>query len=872
MCARWLEQHPERRVIVCELEHLETRQQLWSALGEALGLRELVQLTSDEANAQILKALEFCEPSVLILDNFEQLTPHGDLLLEWISVAPQLKVLVTTRHRLQLRGERGQLLEGLDQEQGRALFARRAEELLGFFDPDEEELAAVDRLIEYFDGMPLPIELCASQLLMRSVINITESLEQEALDMQNAWADVPQRQRSLRDAMSTTWALLDESTRVITSRFALFRGAFSIKDAQPLCQGINAPIPPVLLTLRNHSLIRPIQAGRGAPMFKLSAIARQYAREVYADSEPEHIPSLYAEQALATCLESLERAERTGKEEDRAIFWARSTDLHAIAAGDVRGLEPSHIARGGLLLQQAQRRLKVLGRDVEVELHRLERLAPRLEDHPEFQLEIAIERAWADLSSGVLSPEMLDSLEEKARSIDFHHALGDSQQLRARIAAEDVRLTDALAHELSAREHYRVVENRTLEAQVTLDALLFSITSLQTGITTTPDADTLLTEAERLCARLRHDVFEREIDYLRALLMSARGQLEEAISRARVAIERARERGDRRDEIRWLRQYHYWNIRVGDQEDAMRLGHEYITLSKRLGLYTVSIVIQQALAMLDIGQHDEAKALLDEEIDLSSPSLSTYARAPAHVIRGLHALFSLDPERGLIECDKAIKEYRSNDARSGLAFALGIRSVAHQLLGETNDALDDLEESRGLLDPERAQDRTRLLAIECFELTRQPDPEARKESLTALAERTRVDIVSRLAHQLVSHLAGEFEEGALDAPEATHDLQVAHDATWFELPDEERVDLKRRKALRLILAELVQRYRDEPGQGMSMYELIEVGWPDENLDLESGTNRVRAAIHTLRSLGLRGFLVNLDGYMLDQEKEILVVL
>ena len=57
-----------------------------------------------------------------------------------------------------------------------------------------------------------------------------------------------------------------------------------------------------------------------------------------------------------------------------------------------------------------------------------------------------------------------------------------------------------------------------------------------------------------------------------------------------------------------------------------------------------------------------------------------------------------------------------------------------------------------------------------------------------------------------------------------------------------------------------------------MYELIEVGWPDENLDLESGTNRVRAAIHTLRSLGLRGFLVNLDGYMLDQEKEILVVL
>ena len=346
LCARWLAQNPERHVMVCELEHFETRQQLWSALGEALGLRELVQLTSDEANAQILKALQFCEPSVLILDNFEQLTSHGDLLLEWIDAAPQLKILVTTRHRLQLRGERGQLLEGLDQVQGRALFQQRAEELLGFYEPDDEELAAIDRLIEYFDGMPLPIELCASQLLMRSVINITESLEQEALDMQNAWADVPDRQRSLRDAMSTTWALLDENTRLITSRFALFRGAFTIKDAQALCEDIDAPVPPVLLTLRNHSLIRPVEAARGAPMFKLGAIARQYAREVYANKEPDEIPAAYAERALSSCLEALERAERTGKEGDRAIFWARSADLHAIAAGDVRGLEPAHIARG----------------------------------------------------------------------------------------------------------------------------------------------------------------------------------------------------------------------------------------------------------------------------------------------------------------------------------------------------------------------------------------------------------------------------------------------------------------------------------------------------------------------------------------------
>jgi predicted ATPase len=84
---------------------------------------------------------------------------------------------------------------------------------------------------------------------------------------------------------------------------------------------------------------------------------------------------------------------------------------------------------------------------------------------------------------------------------------------------------------------------------------------------------------------------------------------------------------------------------------------------------------------------------------------------------------------------------------------------------------------------------------------------------------------------------------------------------WFEL--DERVDLSRRRSLRLVLARLL----DERARGdasVAWDALLEAGWPNERVGAEAGQHRVRVAILTLRKLGLgRHLQTTEEGYRLD---------
>jgi DNA-binding SARP family transcriptional activator len=81
-----------------------------------------------------------------------------------------------------------------------------------------------------------------------------------------------------------------------------------------------------------------------------------------------------------------------------------------------------------------------------------------------------------------------------------------------------------------------------------------------------------------------------------------------------------------------------------------------------------------------------------------------------------------------------------------------------------------------------------------------------------------------------------------------------------------RVDLARRKPLRLALLLLADRWSSARGRGVSWSEVLEVAWPGERVDAESGFARVRNALAQLRKLGLRDVLKTRDdGYLLDPE-------
>lgn len=100
---------------------------------------------------------------------------------------------------------------------------------------------------------------------------------------------------------------------------------------------------------------------------------------------------------------------------------------------------------------------------------------------------------------------------------------------------------------------------------------------------------------------------------------------------------------------------------------------------------------------------------------------------------------------------------------------------------------------------------------------------------------------------------------------STH-VRVARDGSWVALRSGERIELERRPNLRGVVAALAAHRRDAPGAPVLVPQLLAAGWPGERIGEDAGRNRVRVAVSTLRSLGLRDLLLSRDdGYLFDPD-------
>jgi hypothetical protein len=121
---------------------------------------------------------------------------------------------------------------------------------------------------------------------------------------------------------------------------------------------------------------------------------------------------------------------------------------------------------------------------------------------------------------------------------------------------------------------------------------------------------------------------------------------------------------------------------------------------------------------------------------------------------------------------------------------------------------------------------------------------------------------SRRTSARVRYACALFEKAL--APRPAAGVTVTTDGRAFLGPDGIRVDLARRRHLRLALLMLVERRERAPGVGVSWEALLAAAWPGERPKADAGFARVRNALATLRKLGLRDVLQTRDdGYLLD---------
>jgi predicted ATPase len=114
---------------------------------------------------------------LLLVDNFEQVAEAGPVVEELLTAAPRIKVLVTSRVALALRGEQELVVPPLDlpdpdhlpeldtlgRSEAVRLFVERATAVQPGFRLTEQNAPAVAEICARLDGLPLAIELAATR-------------------------------------------------------------------------------------------------------------------------------------------------------------------------------------------------------------------------------------------------------------------------------------------------------------------------------------------------------------------------------------------------------------------------------------------------------------------------------------------------------------------------------------------------------------------------------------------------------------------------------------------------------------------------------------------------------------------------------------
>lgn len=169
-----------------------------TTIAQALGARG--ELTDFLRNKQLL----------VVLDNLEQLLPGVAAIVARLDV----KVLTTSRERLNVTAEHEYPVPTLPLDDAVALFTQRARQVKPRFAPDEHVTEIARRL----DGLPLALELTAARVKVLTPEQVVERLG-ESLDLVSGGGqDRPQRQRTLRATLEWSYGLLSNDEQQLFAR------------------------------------------------------------------------------------------------------------------------------------------------------------------------------------------------------------------------------------------------------------------------------------------------------------------------------------------------------------------------------------------------------------------------------------------------------------------------------------------------------------------------------------------------------------------------------------------------------------------------------------------------------------------------------
>jgi len=202
---------------------------------------------------------------VLVVDNLEQVIDAAPQLGALVESCPNLRLIVTSRELLRVRGERGYAVAPLAESDAVELFCERA---------SLERDATVEQLCAGLENLPLAIELAAARTSVLSPRQILDRLGSR-LDLLRGGRDADPRQQTLRTTIEWSHELLEPDEQRLFARLAVFRGGWTLEAAEEVT---DADVE-TLASLVDKSLVT-----RTGERFRMLETIREYAQERLADA------------------------------------------------------------------------------------------------------------------------------------------------------------------------------------------------------------------------------------------------------------------------------------------------------------------------------------------------------------------------------------------------------------------------------------------------------------------------------------------------------------------------------------------------------------------------------------------------------------
>ncbi len=285
---------------------------------------------------------------LLLIDNFEQVAAAAPQLSELVAACPYLKILVTSRAVLHIRGEhefpvaplalpdpkRSVDREALSQYAAVALFLQRAQAVKPDFQITAANASTIAEICIRLDGLPLAIELAAARVKLLPPQALLARLEHRLQILTSASQDVPPRQQTLRSTLTWSYDLLSAQEQRLFRRLCVFVGGCILEAAETICNDLGVSVLDGVASLIDKSLLSQTEQTDHEPRLVMLETIREYGLECLNTSGEDVITQrahaayylALAEQA-APELQGLQQAawlERLEREHDNlraALGW-----------------------------------------------------------------------------------------------------------------------------------------------------------------------------------------------------------------------------------------------------------------------------------------------------------------------------------------------------------------------------------------------------------------------------------------------------------------------------------------------------------------------------------------------------------------------